>query len=291
MRYTSKSAVEYDLEQHYRLRKQYQDKCKELSEADGILIKEINSKSVKTFYSVKKPGYSRFKYAGDSSNPDVQASREYRFYKEALDAVERNIMVMENFVTVYRQTRADRINELLPRIYRLPPDAALLKLEPEADKWLKEKQQIKAKYPVYNPAGLTCRAFDGTKMRSRAECVHHEAFYIYDVPSIYELPYETPNDVLSPDFTALDVFMMEPKAFEHLGNWFHKDMVKRRQYRTESMDRWDQLRQIGFVPEANLLLTFGAGESMFDAQAIHRKIAMLASPPPSKETIEMLRRL
>lgn len=291
MRYTSKHAVEYDLEQHYILRKQYQEKVEELSAFAGFLLKEKHKCGAKAFYSVKKPGYSRFTYAGDSSNPDVQASREYRFYKEALDAVERNIMVMEDFVTVYRQTRADRINELLPRIYRLPPDAALLKLEPEADKWLKEKQQIKAKYPVYNPAGLTCRAFDGTMMRSRAECVHHEAFYIYDVPSIYELPYETPNDVLSPDFTALDVYMMEPKAFEHLGNWFHKDMVKRRQYRTESIDRCDQLRQIGFIPEANLLLTFGAGESLFDAQAIHRKIAMLASPPPSKETIEMLRRL
>ena len=74
-------------------------------------------------------------------------------------------------------------------------------------------------------------------------------------------------------------------------NWFHKDMVKRRQYRTESIDRWDQFAQLGFYPEVNLFLTFGAGESFFDAQAIHRRIAMLASPPPSKETIEMLRRL
>lgn len=84
---------------------------------------------------------------------------------------------------------------------------------------------------------------------------------------------------------------MESEIFEHLGNWFHKDVIKRRQYRAESIDRWDQLGQIGFYPEVNLFLTFGAGESHFDVQAIHRKVSILASPPPSAETIEALRRL
>ena len=291
MRYTSKYSVEYDLDQHYLLRSQYMIKCEELSGYKDCFIKFTNRKNNSSYYSIKKLSGDRYEYAGDSSNPDIQASREYRFYKEALAVIESNIRAMEDFLAVYRQTRAESINDLLPRVYRLPRDAALMKLEPEVDKWLKEGKKKKDSYPVFNPAGLTCKAFDGTMMRSRAECVHHEAFYIYDVPSIFELPYETANDVLSPDFTALDVFTMKAKAFEHLGNWFHKDLVKRRQYRAESIDRWDQLRQIGFIPEVNLLLTFGSGESQFDAQAIHRKIAMLASPPPSKETIEMLRRL
>ena len=291
MRYTSKNAVEYDLEQHFQLREHYRKMCKELSEYEGVLVKYASRKKDHDFYSIKKASESNYKYAGDSGNPEIQLAREYRFYKEALAVIESNIRAMEDFLAVYRQTRAESINDLLPRVYRLPRDAALMKLEPEVDKWLKEGKKKKDSYPVFNPAGLTCKAFDGTMMRSRAECVHHEAFYIYDVPSIFELPYETANDVLSPDFTALDVFTMKAKAFEHLGNWFHKDLVKRRQYRAESIDRWDQLRQIGFIPEVNLLLTFGSGESQFDAQAIHRKIAMLASPPPSKETIEMLRRL
>lgn len=291
MRYTSKKAVEYDLEQHYRLQKQYLDKCDELSGTDGFLIKEKKTRSGKPFYSIKKPGDSRYIYAGNADTSEVQKIRENRLYKETLIVIERNIRAMEDFLSVYRETRVENITELLPRVYKLPHDAVRMSLEPEVDNWLKEKQKIKDSYPVFNPAGLTCRAFDGTMMRSRAECVHYEAFFLYDVPSIFELPYETANDVLSPDFTALDVFTMESKAFEHLGNWFHKDLVKRRQYRTESIDRWDQFRQLGFVPEVNLLLTFGSGDSSFDAQAIHRKIAMLASPPPSKETIEMLRRL
>ncbi len=291
MRYTSKFAVEYDLEQHYKLQEIYKQKCKDLSFYEGFQLKDKAKKQTRPFYSVKRPGESRFSYAGDSSTPEVQAVKEYRYYEEALKVVERNIIVMEDFLNVYRQTRADYINDLLPKVYKLPRRDALLKLEPEVEQWIHEKQIIKSKYPVFNPAGLTVAAFDGTLMRSRAECIHYEAFYIYDVPNIFEFPYETGNDVLSPDFTALDVYLMEPKIFEHLGNWFHKDMVKRRQYRTESIDRWDQFAQLGFYPEVNLFLTFGAGESFFDAQAIHRRIAMLASPPPSKETIEMLRRL
>lgn len=67
-------------------------------------------------------------------------------------------------------------------------------------------------------------------------------------------------------------------------------MAKRSRYRTDAVTRWDQLAEIGFFPESNLLLTFGADENNFDAQAIHRKIAMLAAPPPSEETMNMLRR-
>ena len=247
MRYTSKFAVEYDLEQHYLLREQYQNRCNELSCYEGYRLKEKDKRRDRSFYAMKRPTESRFSYAGDAASPEVQAIREYSYYKEVLKVIEDNIRVMEEFLEVYRQTRADSINDLLPKVYRLPRGDALLKLEPEVDRWLREMKDIKSKYPVFNPAGLTV--------------------------------------------TALDVFLMNPKIFEHLGNWFHKDMVKRRQYRTESIDRWDQFAQLGFYPEVNLLLTFGAGESFFDAQAIHRKIAMLAAPPPSEETMEMLRRM
>ena len=291
MRYTSKFAVEYDLEQHYLLRKSYQDKCSELSEYEGIRIKFNSKRKERQYYAIKHPDEASYSYAGDAHNPEIQAVQEYNFYKEMLLVIERNIGVMEDFLSVYRQTNADSINDLLPKVYRLSRNDTLLKFEPEVDQWLREKIEHKRRYPVFNPAGLTCTAFDGTMMRSRAECIHYEAFYIYNIPCVFELPYEIDNDVLSPDFTALDVFTMAPKMFEHLGNWFHKDMVKRRQYRAESIDRWDKFTKIGFYPEVNIMLTFGAGNSQFDVQAIHRKVSMLASPPPSKETIEMLRRL
>lgn len=291
MRYTSKRAVEYDLELHYSLRSHYLTKVEELSEYEGFSIKPTNQKRNRPFFSIKRPGEHRYTYAGDNENNEIQEVKEYRFYKEMLAVIEGNIRAMEDFLGVYRITRAENINELLPRTYQLSRDAVVLKLEPAIGKWMQEVRNIKSKYPVLNPAGLTCTAFDGTKMRSRAECIHYEAFYIYDVPCIFELPYELGHEVLSPDFTALDVFEMKPKIFEHLGNWFHRDLVKRRQYRTESVDRWDQFAQIGFYPELNLLLTFGAGDSDFDAQAIHRKIAMLSVPPPSEDTINMLRRL
>lgn len=291
MRYTSKYAVEYDLEQHYLLRKQYQEKCSTLSEYEGFHIKETNRRKDRTFYALKRSGESRYRYAGDGCNTDIQCVREFSYYKEMLKVIESNIRAMEDFLSVYKLTKAECITELLPKVYRLPRDASLLKAEPEKHKWLQEKKALKAKHPVANPQGLKCTAFDGTPMRSRAECIHYEAFFIYNIPCIFELPYEVGREILSPDFTALDVFLMKSKIFEHLGNWFHKDLVKRRQYRNESIERWDSFAQIGFFPEVNLLLTFAEGEDLFDAQAIHRKIAALASPPPSEETMELLRRL
>lgn len=197
MRYTSKYAVEYDLEQHYSLRSRYQEKCKELSAFEGFRIKPVKQRKGHSFYSIKRPDESNFKYAGDASNNDIQAIKEYRFYREMLEVIETNIKAMEDFLGVYRQTRAESINELLPRVYQLPKRDSLLKLEPEIAQWLHEKEATKKNYPVQNPANLTCTAFDGTLMRSRAECIHYEAFYIYNVPCIFEFPYEVGGDVLS----------------------------------------------------------------------------------------------
>lgn len=291
MRYTSKFAVEYDLQQHYLLKKNYEGKCADLSEYEGFRLKEINKRKDKPFFSIKMPGESHFRYAGDSNNKDILKVRELSYYKEMLSVIESNIHVMEDFLNIYKLTKAENINELLPKVYRLPRDVSLLKADPEINKWLQESKALKANYPVQNPQNLTCIAFDGTPMRSRAECIHYEAFFIYNIPCIFELPYKVGKEVQAPDFTALDVFQMKPNIFEHLGNWFHKDLNKRKSYRHESIERWDAFAQIGFFPEVNLFLTFAEGENLFDAQAIHRKVAMLASPPPSEETMDILRRI
>ena len=77
---------------------------------------------------------------------------------------------------------------------------------------------------------------------------------------------------------------------EHLGNWFHENDHKRNKYRNESIHRIDEYTKIGFYPEDNLMLTFGTNDRVFNVQSIHRKVALMAFPPPDKDTIEMLRR-
>jgi hypothetical protein len=290
MRYSSKASVEYDLELHYKLRDSYIEKCKALGEHEGACLKQSSVKHGKIYYSLKRPGQSRYGYVGDDSHVEIREIKEFRFYKKALSVIETNILAMEEFLKIYRRTDTVYINELLSSTYGLPHRDAVLLLEPEIDEWMRKNLAIKEKAPVFDPASLTVKAFDGKMMRSRAECIHHEAFFIYNVPSIFELPYKISGDWLHPDFTALDVFTMSPVIFEHLGSWFHSNAVKRSRSRNDAVSRWDQFAKIGFTPEKNLLLTFGSDENNFDIQSIHRKIAMLASPPPSEETINMLRR-
>ena len=290
MRYSSKASVEYDLELHYKLRSAYIENCKALKECEGAYLKQSSVRNGKILYSVKLPGQSRYQYVGDDTHAEIRAIKEFKLYKQALKVIESNIRAMEDFLKIYRRTDTIYINELMSSTNSLPHRDAMLLLEPEIDKWMEENLAIKAKYPVFDPANLKVKAFDGTMMRSRAECIHHEAFFIYNVPSIFELPYKINGDILHPDFTALDVFTMSSVIMEHLGSWFHSNIAKRSRSRSDAIARWDQFAEIGFVPEKNLLLTFGSDENNFDAQAIHRKIAMLATPPPSQETIEMLRR-
>jgi hypothetical protein len=216
--------------------------------------------------------------------------KEYAFYKKALEVIEANIVALEGMLCVYKQTHAENINELLPRAYALPHSSTVLLDDRAASEWLKDRIQTKSAYPAFDPEGLKVTAFDGMKMRSRAEAIHYEAFYIYNIPVVFEFPYDTGTDILRPDFTALDIYRMRDIIWEHLGNWFHENEYKRKRYRSDSIYRWDEFYKIGFRPEDNLLLTYGTDDNVFDIQSLHRKVLALALPPPDPETIQLLKR-
>lgn len=290
MRYSCRASVEYDLKLHYQLHDLYEKELKERAEYKGCLIKKSNSKKGVDYYTIRYPGNRKYTYIGKGSAPEIIKVREYAFYEEALAVIETNISALEGFLNVYRTTHAEHISELLPDTYRLPFPSQLLLEDQKINAWIDEQKRIKNSHPIFDPAGLKVTAFDGTLVRSRAEDIHLTGFYIYDVPAVFEVPYETENEVLRPDFTLLDVYDMSTKICEHLGNWFHDNIHKRNQYRTETIHRIDEYARIGFFPEKNLLLTFGSNDSYFDAQSIHRKIAMIALPPPDPETISLLKR-
>ena len=291
MRYSCKNNVEYDLRNHYKLLEKYTAEKSDLAEYNGYILKPTKIRGNKRYYSAKGPGSSRFSYVGSEENEQIRLIRENTFYEKSLQVIRSNINVMEDFLRIYKSTGAEHINELLGVSYKLPPDSMLLRDDGEVDQWIRECEEKKRTYGVFDPASLKITAFDGTLMRSRAEAIHHEAFYIYNVPDIFELPYDIKGEVYRPDFTILDLFTMTQKMWEHLGNWFHSNEFKRSSYRKDTIHRTDQYASIGYFPEFNLLFTFGTQDNVFDIQALHRKIAMFAAPPPSKETIEMLKRM
>lgn len=291
MRYSCYKSVEYDLKLHYKLLDKYTKEMNELSAYEGYVLKPSKVRGSKRYYSAKGPGMSGFHYTGNDENEQVQHIRERAFYEKAVDVIRSNIDIMEAFLRIYKSTGAQHINELLAACYTLPQNSILLKDDKEADEWLRQQMEEKSKQKVFDPEGLTVTAFDGTLMRSRAEAFHYEAFYIYNIPVVFELPYKIDGELYWPDFTFLDVFTLTSKMLEHLGNWFHSNEFKQQAYRKDALHKMDEYAKIGFYPEVNLLLTFGASDNVFDVQALHRKIAMFASPPPSEETMELLRRL
>lgn len=291
MRYSCMNSVEYDLKLHHILLDKYTKEMQNLSEYAEFVLKPSTTRGQRRYYSAKKAGTSKSKYIGKEENEDIQHIREYAFFKKSVEVILANIEIMEDFLRIYKRTDAEHINELLGACYALPRDSNLLKADQEIESWLKEQEQKKSKYKIYDPASLKVTAFDGTLMRSRAEAIHHEAFFIYNVPDIFELPFEINGEVYRPDFTILDVFTMTAKIWEHLGNWFHPNDYKRQSYRADSIHRIDEYSTIGFFPEFNLLLSFGTSDNVFDIQALHRKVSMFAVPPPSSETIELLRKL
>ena len=290
MRYSCRNSVEYDLKRHYELRDQYVRELNDRSMFSGCTIKIKKKRNGHTYYSAKMPEDIRMKYARRSEAASLNAIREYAFYEEMVSIIETNIEAMERMLAVYKKTHAECVNELLSEAYTLPPSSPLLIDDPLVIKWLESHKYEKKRSPVFDEAGLTVTAFDGTKVRSRAEALHYEAFFIYDVPVIFEFPYKIDGMTYHPDFTFLDVFSMVTHIWEHLGNWFHENPNKRNKYRVESLERIDEYKKIGFFAERNLQLSFGSNENEFDVQSINRKVAMFAVPPPSPETIAILSR-
>lgn len=291
MRYSSYKAVEYDLKLHYKLLDKYTGKLNDLSDYRGYVLKQSKARGSRRYFTAKGPGMSGFNYIGGEGSEQLQHIRECAFYEKAVDVLWSNIAIMEEFLRIYKSTGAEHINELLGACYILPQDSLLLRDDVEADDWLRRMTEIKRKGKVFDPGGLTVTAFDGTPMRSRAEAFHYEAFYIYNIPVVFELPYEIDGESYWPDFTFYDVFTLTAKMLEHLGNWFHTKIYTQTQYRQDAVHKIDEYAKIGFYPGTNLFLTFGGPDNRFDVQAIWRQISMFASPPPSMETIEMLRRL
>ena len=291
MRYSCRNSVEYDLKCHYGLLEKYTNAIGRLSMYDGYILKPTKIRGTKRYYSAKAPGMRGFNYLGGEDNEQVRHIREHAFYSKSIETIRSNISLMEDFLRVFKRTGAEHVNELLGACYALSPESTLLREEIEVDDWIKKQNEKKSRYKVFDPANLKVTAFDGTLMRSRAEAIHYEAFYIYNIPAVFELPYEIDGEVYRPDFTILDVFTMTPKMWEHLGNWFHSNEYKRESYRRDSIHRIDEFAKIGFFPEFNLLLSFGTPENVFDIQTLHRKISMFAAPPPSQETMDLLKRL
>lgn len=291
MRYSCKTSVEYDLELHHKLKEKYIAELTLRSDYKNVLLKKSNSHKGTTYYRVKYPGDNDYSYISREKQQEIDCIREFAFYSKALEVVERNIEAMESFLGIYRRTNAENINELLKGVYTLPPSSKVLTDCAEAERWLAQRNKEKSSYPVFDPEGLTVTAFDGTKVRSRAEAMHYEGFYIYGIPAVFEYPFTINGEVYHPDFTVLDTFIMMDKILEHLGNWYHDNAFKRDHYRTDAYHRWDEYGTIGFYPEHNLLLTFPLLNNKLDMQSICRKIAMLASPPPDPDTIDLLRHL
>ena len=290
MRYSCKKSVEYDLMMHYRLRDQYSEELKARDLYKNCFLKRQKGNNGNYYYSVKMPEADKYAYRGNVVDQDIALAKEYAFYKKAVEVIEFNIGLLEDFLRVYKRTHAENINELLKGAYSISRPQLMTLENREADEWLQRVRREKNKFPVFDEAGLTVTAFDGTKVRSRAEALHLEGFYIYDVPVVFECPYKINGEIYRPDFTTLDTFLMKTKIWEHLGNWFHTNDLKRNNYRREAIDRIDAYSKIGYYPESNLLLTFGSMENILDIQALLRKIAMIASPPPDEETLAILKR-
>ena len=290
MRYSCRASVEYDLKMHYKIHEKYIDEIQARAMYKDVRLKIANSSKGRNYYGVKVPGSSKYDYRGLPVDDDSLLTMEYKYFKKALEVIEENIVAMENFLRVYKNTKAEHINELLKKTYSIPRKRLMMLDDREAEEWLDQKRKEKSKYPVFDEAGLTVTAFDGTLVRSRAEALQYEAYYIYNLPVIFEYPYKIGNELYRPDFLSLDVYLRRDVISEHLGNWFHENDHKRNKYRNESIHRIDEYTKIGFYPEDNLMLTFGTNDRVFNVQSIHRKVALMAFPPPDKDTIEMLRR-
>ena len=256
--------------------KSYKDTHRRLSKRLGALTHSINDERLS--YCVKngsryfsevwvEDGVRKSRYLGPEDDREVLEIQEKRFIRKALPVLERKIRMLEAGVNEIGAIDFLKLNESMPKVYRLP-DAQVKKIiGPDAEeKWyakaVKEKAADDERFGISRPQDLIHTAKDGTKTRSKSEMAIANELINRGIPYLYEKPTSVRNYLLHPDFTFYSYSRMKPMIWEHAG------MMGDEGYRRSFEERMDLYMRGGLVPCVDVIITFDTTDGRLDARVI-----------------------
>ena len=241
--------------------------AEELSSFKGwVLCPESSKKRGGVYYDVILSGSKKKEYLGEESSEQVTGVKRYRYAKEAISVLDKDIDLLSSVLDKYIVPDYQTINGMLPKVYQTnlkSPSSASVSMPGEAIEWKKGLETEKAKYQAYKPEQLKFRAMDGTMMRSKSEVIIANILLQTGIPFVYEAPLFINGKMLLPDFTILSLIDLRSEfIIEHQG------MIFSDQYTDKFLRSLKLYLQSEWIPNKNLFFTFDDERGSLDSRQI-----------------------
>lgn len=264
--------MEYCLDHLKAMRSDQEARIKKVSKYSDTRIKQLLVRNKRIYYGAAKVGSNKIRYIGNDSKPEIGFIREARYLSKSLSIIEKDIMLMEDFLDRYESTSFNNVNMKLPKAYR----ASSFNNETSneiAARWKQKAEAYKASFKVFRPEELIHRTVDGNMVRSKSEQSIYNTMAEAGYTFVYELPIKGMTRWFFPDFTILsEIDYSTEVKIEHQG------MFADDNYREKAEARQYEYWRNGYLPGRDVYFTFDDFNGGFDIQPIMDILKMRVRP-------------
>lgn len=189
-------------------------------ESGWLSIKHVGNQTYCYQVRNNSEGKTEKKYLGTCQSAPVRAWVDHRFRDEKLRRLERDAALLEKLETQYQAYDVSAIQAALPKTYR-----GLLSEDQFSERYRQLQAWASAEYERNSAPFPKAQIFakDGTRMRSKGECMFYNIFDERSLPNRYDcvLRFIDRNGremLMSPDF-LIQCFDGSYIIIEHLG-WY-----------------------------------------------------------------------
>ena len=264
---SSMKAVKDELRQNYEV---IQILERNTDFTPGCLCKDKRGNAIYYKRKYREEGVQQIKYLGKASS---QATKDFvgsRFRQALLQLLEENNTAIERFLREYKPVTMETVYGMLS------PNYAEIGIEPFLDKRLEELKTWAAKKYPRNPRPMPDYASvtrDGTKVRSKGECIWYNELLYAGIPFRYECAVKVLDDngeeqIIYPDFLILcydGSFIL----IEHLG------LMKKVGYSNTKANQARWLHNIGFDFGTNLFITSDNSHGATNTESIRDTLLLV----------------
>ncbi|MBR2548033.1 MAG: hypothetical protein IKF07_07585 [Eubacterium sp.] len=240
------------------------------SESVPVFVKRKNDISYYYKYA-RKNGKRKQVYLGTIDSPKLKSVVDSSFKAEMLKILKYDHDLLSKVLKLFRKySTADVLTRLSPCLADYPIKTVFDDAMNELYRWT-NMQYDKNSYPIKGPEILTV---DGTRVRSKSECIIYNALRYAMIPFRYEpfLEFDSPDpaksgmsEYFAPDFMikCLDGSYI---IIEHAG------MLGSKNYSDELSWKLRVYCYNNYVPNVNLFITADGPDGSIDTQALSQLI-------------------
>lgn len=234
-----------------------------ISKAPPGKLRLTSSHGCRQYISVQEEPKGKEKYMGKSQMSQIEKLANKEYAELFLRAAIRELNDIDRYLNKYLLDNPETVYTNLHKARRFLATPILIPDDIYVEMWLNETFDAN----TFHPEELIYQTKRGDLVRSKSEAFLADIYYELNIPYRYEAPVQLKDgSVKYPDFTSLRICDRQEIYHEHLG--LLDDAV----YRRDNFHKIMLYSENGIVLGKNLILTFEAAGSPFNAKTARKMI-------------------